>query len=245
MYLHSNSSVYSPRPRGVVIPVPVFVIHNQHATQYPSMRRGRQIMTVRPPYRGLGAPLPPQTQSIAQMAAQGAGATASILVAMGTIGGPVGAAAAALAGIGVLIANHFGGCGQTCVQATAIANQLATYWGQNLQAYMSAPVHYRSLQLAALNNFDTGWKALVAGCSDPQLGDAGARCISERQRGGKYDAFAVDRDPIANDPNVVPDPPAAGLLSSVGVSPSATIGGVPVGALLLPAALIAAGVFFA
>jgi hypothetical protein len=30
---------------------------------------------------------------------------------------------------------------------------------QNFKAYMSAPVHYRSLQLAALNNFDTLWNA--------------------------------------------------------------------------------------
>jgi hypothetical protein len=45
------------------------------------------------------------------------------------------------------------------------------------------------------------------------LGDAGARCISDRQRGGKWDWFAYYRDPIANDSNVISDAVGANLYS--------------------------------
>jgi len=104
---------------------------------------------------------------------------------------------------------------------------------QNLAAYLNAPVHYASLQAAALNNVDTLFTALNQACSDPQLQDAGRRCISERLdpsachwkaspggwNGATYTPYGSAgsgdacwnwvkgyRDPIANDPNVVPDP---------------------------------------
>lgn len=188
------------------------------------------------------------TIQIASIAAQGAATTGAILTALqvSTMAGPIGAAVAGLIAVGIGIAQLFKGCGETCVAATQIANQLQTYWQQNLDHYMSAPVHYRSLQLAALNNFDTGWNAMYKACSDPSLGTAGQRCISERQRGGASpwccnsptstqvsdgmctgcDAFHDFRDPIANDPNVVPDPvdaasgTSAGGLFSGGTGPS-------------------------
>jgi hypothetical protein len=133
--------------------------------------------------RGLGAPLSQQNESIAQAASAGASATAAILVAMGTIGGPVGAIIAGIAGLGVAIANAFAGCGQTCVEATSIANQVEPILDQNLQTYMSAPVHYASLQAAAVNNFNTAWSSLVSACSNPQLAAAGQHCVSDRQSG--------------------------------------------------------------
>lgn len=131
---------------------------------------------------GVGA-LDQQDQAIAGIAATAIGTTASILVAIGTIGGPVGAAIAGIAAIGIAIANAFSGCGQTCVAASNIANQVEAILAQNLQHYMSAPVHYRSLQLAALNNFDIAWAALLKACSNQQLLQAGVNCIQDRQQG--------------------------------------------------------------
>jgi hypothetical protein len=175
------------------------------------------------------------TQQISAIAASGASATVGILVALGTIGGPIGAAAGALIVVGQLIASVFSGCGQTCVQASDIANQVGDALTQNLSAYLSAPVHTTSLQAAALNNFNTAWTALAQGCGSPSLQSAGENCISERQQGACtyktspggwqqqngtwtyvypgangsgstcWNYFVGFHDPIANDPTVVPD----------------------------------------
>jgi hypothetical protein len=177
-----------------------------------------------------------QTKTIAQAAQTAATATASILVAIGTIGGPVGAAIAGLAALGMALANVFSGCGQICIEATAYANQAEPLLLQNVQQYLAAPVHYASLQAAALNNFQLTWTALEQACSNPALGSAGQNCISDRQQGACHyktspggwtqgpngwtftppgangsgstcwNWFVGYHDPIANDPTVVPDP---------------------------------------
>lgn len=49
---------------------------------------------------------------------------------------------------------------------------------------------------AALENFDAIFGELVSMCSDPAMGAPGQRCVSERQRGGQWDWFALYRDPI-------------------------------------------------
>ena len=199
--------------------------------------------------------------SIASIAATGAATTGSIVALLPgfALAGPIGAAVAGLVAVGIGIAKIFSGCGQTCVEATNIANQLQVYWQNNLDTYMQAPIHYKSLQAAALNNFDTGWAALYKACSDPALGAAGQRCISERQRGGASawccnapnavdvgnglctgcDAFADLRDPIANDPHVVPDPVAS---STTGVPGSYASGGGGSFSFPLPLLLIGGGV---
>lgn len=205
-----------------------------------------------PGISGLG--LDPQTQQIAAVAAQGAATTGAILTGLAHMGiisaafgpaAPIAAAVAGLVAVGLAIANQFQGCGITCVRATEIADKLQVYWQQNLDTYNNAPVHFYSMQQAALNNFDFGWNAMVKACSDPSLGDAGVRCISERQRGGVApwcptpdhtgcDAFHDFRDPIENDPNVVPDPPeATAAASAMGVS-------LP-GGLSIPLPLLLAG----
>jgi hypothetical protein len=225
-----------------------------------SVPRGRRpiafpIILHGPGALGLSGPLPQGAQNIAQIAAAGAAATGMIIGVLAAIpvAGPI---AAAIAGIGVAIANLFGGCGQTCVRATQIANQVEEYLQQNLSAYMSAPVRYQSLQLAALNNVDTAMVAMRQACGDPGLGPAGQRCISERLvKGGPApwcpnpggvgcDWITLYRDPIAKDSAVVADPSATSaagggsLLRSVGIDPSSTVGGVKIADLLLPAALI-------
>lgn len=223
-------------------------------------------------------------QDIGSLAAQGAATTGTILAGLASpsiaalspafaAAGPIGIAVAGLTMLGFAIASQFHGCGQTCVAATDIANKVATYLEQNLKTYMDAPVHYASMQAAALNNFDFGLNALIQGCSNPALGDAGRRCISERIRGGASnwccaspvsvrvgdsdcnkspcctgcDMYVSLRDPIANDPNVVPDPsPIAGaagdasasLLSAAGFNPSTQVLGFKLSDLLLPAGLL-------
>ena len=206
------------------------------------------------------------TQTVAQLAATGASTTVGILVALGTIGGPVGTAIGGLIAVGTLLASVFKGCGQTCVEASDIANQVSAALTTNLQQYLAAPVHYASLQMAALNNFNTAWAALTQGCGNPQLASAGQNCISERQQGACsyktspggwqqgsssgwtyvypgangsgstcWNYFVGYHDPIANDPTVVPDPPAAGVQSAIttelthlGISSSSTLFGIPV-----------------
>lgn len=203
--------------------------------------------------RGLGT----TDQQIAGAVGSAGTSVVSTLVYLGTITGPVGAAASGIIAAGVALFNVlesvFSGCGQTCIAATTVVNQLALILQQNLDAYMSSPVHYYSMQQQALANFDTTWQRVVAGCSDPALGAAGQRCIGDRQRGachyktspggwsngvyttpGAADSgdtcwnwFVGYRDPIANDPTVVPDPVSAGPAQTtqtiqVGTNPNGT-----------------------
>lgn len=208
--------------------------------------------------RGIGA-LTGQSAYIGQAAAAAASTTGILIGALAAIpiAGPI---AAGIAAIGLALANVFSGCGQTCVEASNLANQAEPLLQQNLEQYMSAPIHYASMQAAALNNFDLTWTALEQACSNPQLGAAGQACIGDRQRGachyqtsaggwqnGTYVSpgaagsgstcwnwFVGYRDPIANDPTVVPDPvPGASALSSL--TGGATIGGIPVADLLIGA----------
>jgi hypothetical protein len=150
---------------------------------------------------------------------------------------------AALAGITFaamkLIQNS--GCGPTCVQATQYADQSAALMQQNRDAYLALPApRPKTAQLQALTNFDALWAQLVKLCSDPALGNAGKRCISERQPGGIYDDAKFNRDPIANDPNVYDDSQTSlpGLPGAL-LSPGAGSNLLP---LLALAALVAVGV---
>jgi hypothetical protein len=223
---------------------------------------------------------------LASMAATGATTTVAILGMLSIVSGPVGAAVTAIIGAGMAIAQFFKGCGQTCIVASQDANKIEPLLVQNLNAYLSSPVRYKSMQAAALNNFNTLWSTLAQACSDPALAAAGQRCISDRQRGactwkaspggwakdtsgtwaytpygaaGSGDAcwnwFIGYYDPIANDPDVQPDPlPGAtdttgtgtnitaggtgtntGTVSSGGISPLFLLGGLALAALLLMA----------
>ena len=176
-----------------------------------------------------------------QLIANAAGSTA---VAVGSaVGGPLGGAiAGSIAQIGILLANVFAGCGSTCTEAANLANNAEPLLQENLDTYMSAPVHYQSLQTAALANFNNTWNALVQACSNPALGSAGQNCITARQNGACHyqtspggwqgdtsvnpgvqgsgsacwNWFVGYYDPIANDPTVVPDPvPGAADVTSL------------------------------
>jgi hypothetical protein len=132
------------------------------------------------------------------------------------------------------------GCGQTCIETSQWANQAEKALEQNIQAYFSNSTRYASQQALALANFDAVWAQLVATCGQPGTGNAGVRCISDRQAGACtwkqtssspllaypgepqpgecWNWFSGYRDPIANDPSVQPDPP----LSASSVATSAT-----------------------
>ena len=118
----------------------------------------------------------------------------------------------------------------TKIEASNIVNQIeAQYLKPNLAMWNSLPADQKteSAQAAALNLFDQAWAAVKQGCGNPQLGTAGQNCITDRQQGSCH--YTIDgqtpvappncgnwfvwyRDPIANDPDVIPDP----VLSSVG-----------------------------
>ena len=135
--------------------------------------------------------------STASMAATGA-MLGSVFPVVGTaIGAAVGAALGFLQSLFGSSTYH-----KEEAQATKVVNLIETEMHQNLARYQ-AGLHEYSQQQAALAYFDQLWAGIEEGCTD--LGSPGQRCISERQRGGKYDYYAFSRDPIANDPNVVAD----------------------------------------
>ena len=174
-------------------------------------------------HRGLGDQQ--SAQQGVQFGAAAASASVSAAVAAGLIPvaaipfvGPIIAGVAILAT--VLIKNS--GCGKTCIQTSQWANEAAELLQQNLDAYRSLPVpRSRANQALALQTFDQVWARLSEMCSDPQWGDAGRRCISDRQRGACtwkdagecWDWFKGYRDPIANDSNVVDDSLSASSVS--------------------------------
>jgi hypothetical protein len=122
-----------------------------------------------------------------------------------------------------LVANS--GCGQTCIETSQWANQAAAALQQVMDGYFALPAPRTVTQKAlAVANFNTIWKQLQAACGQPGTGNAGVRCISDRQAGActwrqKYaptypgqpnigecwNWFSGYLNPIQSDP-VVPDP---------------------------------------
>jgi hypothetical protein len=82
----------------------------------------------------------------------------------------------------------------------------------NLVAFQSG----QETQQQAIDNFNQGWGIVEQNCSNPQLGDAGVRCIGDRERGGKWDWFKMYLDPIQNSQPVVTGGGNTGLVSSSG-----------------------------
>lgn len=164
-----------------------------------------------------------------------AAAAAPAIAATGPAAPFIMAATALMGPIIKLVTNAFKGCGQTCVQATQYANQAEQALVQLNSQYNALPVHYRSAQQHALQLIDQVFQALHDSCSNPALGPAGQRCISERLvKGGTApwcpkpnhvgcDWITLYRDPIANDTSVVDDPPTA--LVSSGNAVASAVGG--------------------
>lgn len=160
------------------------------------------------------------------------------------------------------------GCGQTCIETSEWANQAASALGQNIAAYFDQPApRSASSQALALQNFDSVWARLSQMCSDPSTGNAGKRCISDRQAGSckwTQPAAAVPpwgtpaagacwnwfngyRDPIANDPDVVADSALSSVTDTAVAAASGALSAAGVSssyaAPLLLAAVVALGLW--
>lgn len=122
--------------------------------------------------------------------------------------------------------------GQQKRAATSIVDQIEPLMQRNLEEFLAAPSRERSVQ--AIDTFDRLWQELVRSCGDPQLGDAGRRCIDERRRGGRWDWFVAYRDPIANWGSDI-------IRTPVGVVPAGDSGGPSTSMLLTGISLLAAG----
>lgn len=207
--------------------------------------------------RGLGtaASAAQQVQIGGTVVASGAAAVlGSIAASGGSVLGLTGAAlSAAVPIIGAalatatmlvqyLVANS--GCGQTCIETSSWANQAAAALQQVLDGYFALPAPRTVTQQAlAVANFNTIWAQLQAACGQPGTGNAGVRCISDRQAGActwkqKYapvypgepnigecwNWFNGYLGPIQQDP-VVPDPvpTVADLASSAASSVSSSL----------------------
>ena len=154
--------------------------------------------------------------------------SAAALVAAAPFAGPAAPFLLIGAGIASLMATFKigAGCGQKCVISTQFANQANAALQNNIETYFALPTpRPLSAQTAALNNFDSLWAWLQQKCSDPNLGDPGRRCITDRQAGActwKQPASSVPpwgtpaagacwnwfngyRDPVASDTNVYDD----------------------------------------
>lgn len=174
------------------------------------------------------------------------GGAGSALLTAAMIPGPqapflaiAGAAAELLGAIGI-----GRGCGQTCIVASQYANKAESLLQQNYNTYFALPTpRAQSAQQAALNVFDQVWQGLVQACSNPQLADAGKRCVTDRQAGACkwkdangqcWNWFSGYRDPIANDPNVVADSPLSAVTNLFGSGS----GGMGTGTILLIGAAV-------
>lgn len=121
---------------------------------------------------------------------------ASTAIPIGAAFGPVGALVGAVVSLGAEIASAVGlgtGCGQPCIQATAVVNQAEVVLKANLAAYQNG----QQDAATSIANFNQVWLSVQQACSGI-AGAAGENCIKDRQRGGKWDWFALYLDPISN-----------------------------------------------
>jgi hypothetical protein len=139
----------------------------------------------------------------------------TVPVAFDPITAAVGGAAA-IANLWVASARLRGG---QKIASSEVANRVEAQLKQNLSNYQGqASQHTTSQQAQALAVFDYWIDFLQSpdGCGNQGNGSAGERCISERVRGGQWDWYALYRDPIANDSNVIADAnPVAATVDSI------------------------------
>lgn len=185
-----------------------------------------------PPFRlrgiGLAGPTDLQMgQQAAGIAAAGAGAALASAAAVTTAGAIIPFVGPAIAAAGLILeAIMNSGCGQTCILSSNFANQAEAALKQNLDAYMAEPIpRSASANAKALGQYDAFWGWLKSQCSNPQLGNAGVRCITDRQSGACHFHDANGqcwnwdlgyREPIANDPHVVSDAEFAAMHQAAG-----------------------------
>lgn len=174
--------------------------------------------------RGFGATT---AQIVGQAGSAGSLAVTAVLPLLGLsnlvpIVGPI--LGGLVMGAQALIQNS--GCGVTCVETSQWANQVAAQLDQMIHAYFALPApRPKSAQTVYLQTFDALWQRLGQLCGQPGTGNAGVRCITDRQAGACtwkqtadkvpswgtpavgqcWNWFSGYRDPVANDPNVYDD----------------------------------------
>ncbi len=188
-----------------------------------------------------GLATPVLTGALAASAASTAAATgapAAILGMSPALAVPlIGAAAVGITIAVIELIKLSKGCGETCIVTSQWANQAEDLLKKNLDAYMSGP-RTKSAQNTAISNFHVIWEQLRQLCAQAGTGDAGVRCITDRQEGACkwrdsagacFNWFSGYLDPIRNDPSVVDD--------SIGAQASGVFQNLSSGGDLLPLAL--------
>ena len=130
------------------------------------------------------------------------------------------------------------------VATTAIVDKVEPLLKENVQGYLNGNRSRQSYE-QAVENFNAGWQFVVEHCGIPEMGNPGQNCITERQRGGRWDWFKLYLDPILEN---APAPVTASIdsvTSGISDSFSRIFGSVStpgsVGGGLPPFAVIAAG----
>jgi hypothetical protein len=200
----------------------------------------RSVQTARPIRARLG-----YTSPTTSYISSGIGTAGTIAAA--AIGGPIGLAVAGAAEGAALLFSALGigsGCGPTCITTSNYANQFTA----NLQTLQQSWAATRDTQGGCITSdqratflqaFDGLWTQLSNACQQVG-GQGGKQCIADRQRGGKYDAFAAIRDPITNTP-ICGATAATGI--TIAPAPIAVSGSAAATSwwpLAIPAALLAA-----
>jgi hypothetical protein len=217
---------------------------------------------------GLGATCP-KVGCACNRGKRGMGQTSSSSSPLGTASSVIGIVGGLL-GITAVIEKLFSGCGASCTLTTTEVNQVEPYLQQNLSEYLAAPVS-AATQQEALSNFNTLWQGVVTYCQQPSMSTAGANCIADRQEGACayktspggwqqtngvwnyvypgangsgstcWNWFVGYHDPIANDPRVAAAASSSSV-TSAGTSLASALSTMNLSSLLLPAALIGAGI---
>src|SRR6185369_7811131 len=144
-------------------------------------------------YRGMGDAAT-AARNVSAIGSSATSAATSVLGMLTAGGGTVlGITAAAVPVIGAalmgatLLVQHLvanSGCGQTCIVTSQWANQAADALQQVMDGYFALPEpRTKTQQAVAIANFNTIWKQLKEMCGQPNTGDAGRRCISDRESG--------------------------------------------------------------
>lgn len=131
-----------------------------------------------------------------------AGTVGSSLLSVAKYAGPA-APFVAIAGAVADIVSLFGPNPDNTI-TTGYVNQIeADIMKPNLAAWDAlAPTDQTDVnQTAAEANFNAGWNEVLQLCDPPALGSAGTNCISDRERGGKLDWYALYYTPIADSAN--------------------------------------------
>lgn len=173
-------------------------------------------MPPRPPFKGgLGVlPISPtQIYELPLTVFSSGGITSSSL--LGAMGGPIGLAiTGGMIGVTQLI-SHWKKAAQRRAIATQIVNEIEPYFKQNLDAFLANPTE--SNQKQAIYNFYVLWDEVLSQCGKDELGQAGRRCISDREEGstalGWGNWFTAYLDPIRNHQGILEDPTGADILT--------------------------------